>query len=437
MAKSANFQLQPQNAPFWTKPTAAFPVQTAIAHSGFLYSREANTQLTPLFYVLTASRLLKVQWWTETEVRFLEGNLQWTTIEAFEERDREQTSRFGFNLRRGDWGCDFYVVGKGELDGWLEKLGEVAILGNIQEDYEMQGEIGRGGQSVVYMGRFRANGMKVAIKSYEKRQLAESKQRGDSLRSEIEILRFLSHPSLAKLHRVYESDLTIDLVMDFYDGIPLSKALFQPFTETESFKFMLNLLDILDFLSDKHIVHRDIKPENIILTDRADRANFKLIDFGLAKWYEGVDLCDGSGSPGYYAPEILKKRTHGPKVDIYAAGVLFYTLLEGVNPFHSPTIAETIRRNLENDITFNSSVWRGVSPTVISVIRVMTNLNPDERMNAHDLHTWLLRISGLKPVHKKLFPRRLSAQLDTISLRVGNSSSRERRSSYRDKSADK
>ena len=408
------FQFKRQASVFWTKPTDLFPSETDILHKGFLYCLSSSSQLTPHYYVLTATRLLKVKWWTEGKVWFEEGCVLWATVEGFEERSRKGKSLFGFTLRTEELAYDFYVAEKGELDAWLEELGKFAIMRNITGDYEIEGEIGRGGQSTVYLGTSCSTQAKVAIKSYSKALLAQSQQRMNALVNEIEILRSLSHPNLAKLHRVYESDQTVALVMDFYDGAPLSRALISPFSQTEAFKFMLNLMDILEFLTSKRVIHRDIKPENIMLTDPSDRAQFKLIDFGLARWYEGTGLCDGSGSPGYYAPEILKKRSHGPMVDIYAAGVLFYTLVEGTNPFRSPSLAETIRRNIDNDISFKSPVWRGIPPTVVSIIRVMTNLNPDHRMNAHDLHTWILRTSGLKSPARKLLPG------STFSLSIGN-----------------
>jgi serine/threonine protein kinase len=409
------FQFKRSSSVFWSKPAGLFPSEAEIFHKGFLYSHSSSTQLTPHYYLLTATHLLKVKWWTEAKVWFEEASVLWATVEGFEERNGKGKSVFGFSLRTEEWAYDFYVAEKGELDAWLEELGKFAIMRNITGDYEIAGEIGRGGQSTVYLGISCSTKAKFAIKSYNKTLLAQSQHRINALVNEIDILRSLSHPNVAKLHRVYESDQTVALVMDFYDGVPLSRAILTPFSQTEAFKFMLNLMDILEFLTSKRVIHRDIKPENIMLTDPSDRAQFKLIDFGLAKWYEGTGLCDGSGSPGYYAPEILKKRSHGPMVDIYAAGVLFFTLIEGSNPFRSPSLAETIRRNIDNDISFKSPVWRGIPPTVVSIIRVMTNLNPDHRMNAHDLHTWLLRTSGLKSTAKRLLPG------TALSLSIGNS----------------
>jgi serine/threonine protein kinase len=399
MASAHILRTQHPNCGFWTKPKSPFPKTSGILHSGFLHTYQGGS-FYPRFYVLARSRLLEIQWWSETEIRFLEGNVEWATVESFEERQGKRR-RYGFTVKTGDWAQDFYVAECNDLEEWLKKLGQVAILTNLKEDYDIKGEIGRGGQSIAYLGLDKSTGTKVAIKCYSKQQLTQRPKRLVSLVREITILRSISHPIITKLLSVYESDSSVWLITDYCEGESLSRSLSAPFKESEALRFMVNLTTVLEYLGSKHVIHRDIKPENIILTDHFDRAQFKLIDFGLARRYEGTSLCDMSGSPGYFAPEVLTQHKHGPKVDIYAAGVLFYTLIEGANPFCGDSLAEIIRRNKDNDICFNSPVWRGISPTVVSIIRVMSNPNPEQRMYAHDLHTWLLRTSGLKPSSRR------------------------------------
>ena len=87
------------------------------------------------------------------------------------------------------------------------------------------------------------------------------------------------------------------------------------------------------------VAHGDIKAENVILSGPADEPKLQLIDFGL-----GLEVNDDDGriggTPHYMAPELWAAIRFGEDapidrlaVDIYALGVLLYSLLSGRLPF--------------------------------------------------------------------------------------------------------
>ena len=63
--------------------------------------------------------------------------------------------------------------------------------------------------------------------------------------------------------------------------------------------------------------------------------NVKLIDFGFStQWSENKKRKLQIGSPSYHSPQIAKDEAYaGPPADIWATGVLLYTLINGVHPF--------------------------------------------------------------------------------------------------------
>merc|ERR1719215_94115 len=74
---------------------------------------------------------------------------------------------------------------------------------------------------------------------------------------------------------------------------------------------------------------RDLKPENVVLSSSRTA---KLTDFGFGHF--GVESTGWSfgrpaGSPGYVAPEILRKQEHDSRADLYSLGVLIWVLLTG------------------------------------------------------------------------------------------------------------
>merc|ERR1711998_685258 len=92
-----------------------------------------------------------------------------------------------------------------------------------------------------------------------------------------------------------------------------------------------NLVDAVAYIHSKGIMHRDLKPENILLVSKHSDTDIKISDLGLAKMSKdfpnrlprATSIC---GSDYYLAPEVLKQEEYGREVDIWATGVITYSL---------------------------------------------------------------------------------------------------------------
>ena len=108
-----------------------------------------------------------------------------------------------------------------------------------------------------------------------------------------------------------------------------------PFSEEICKYFFKQILLGVHYIHSKGLAHRDLKPENILLDKFYDA---KIVDFGFACPVQGRD---GSGTNrsrvgtlGYMAPEILYKQPYqGQVVDLFALGVILFTLYSGHPPF--------------------------------------------------------------------------------------------------------
>lgn len=108
-------------------------------------------------------------------------------------------------------------------------------------------------------------------------------------------------------------------------------------TEQEAKSYIAQLVEGLKYIHSRKVIHRDLKLGNLFLTKNME---LKIGDFGLSErvLVDGQKVKSMSGTPNYIAPEILMtKDGHSYEVDVWAIGVITYTLLIGRPPFQSKT----------------------------------------------------------------------------------------------------
>ncbi len=129
------------------------------------------------------------------------------------------------------------------------------------------------------------------------------------------------------------------LVMPLIDGVSLSAMLKSrvalPVGETMS--IIGEMASALAAAHEAGIVHRDLKPGNVMLTPSG---RVMILDFGIARSTEGESLTQTGaliGTADYLSPEQAAGRQATYASDLYALGVVAYTCLTGVPPFHRET----------------------------------------------------------------------------------------------------
>ncbi len=129
---------------------------------------------------------------------------------------------------------------------------------------------------------------------------------------------------------------TLFLVMELLRGEELGARVKRlgRLTPDEAVTCLRQAASALDKTHAAAIVHRDLKPENLFLTWREDgSARLKLLDFGIAKALAESTTAkrrtESIGTPLYMAPEQFSGLPPSPATDIYALGLIAYTLLVG------------------------------------------------------------------------------------------------------------
>ncbi|XP_055993587.1 phosphorylase b kinase gamma catalytic chain, liver/testis isoform isoform X2 [Sorex fumeus] len=269
-----------------------------------------------------------------------------------------------------------------------DDLPDWAAAKEFYQKYDPKDVIGRGVSSVVRRCVHRATGQEFAVKIMEvtaerlsPEQLEEVRE---ATRRETHILRQVAgHPHIITLIDSYESPSFMFLVFDL--------------------SIMRSLLEAVSFLHANNIVHRDLKPENILLDDNMQ---IRLSDFGFSCHLEpGEKLRELCGTPGYLAPEILKcsmDETHpgySREVDLWACGVILFTLLAGSPPFWHRRQILMLRMIMEGQYQFTSPEWDDRSNTVKDLISRLLQVDPEKRLTAEQalLHPFFERCEGGQP----------------------------------------
>jgi len=158
---------------------------------------------------------------------------------------------------------------------------------------------------------------------------------------EIHILSFLKsrpHRNLCEMVSFFEDEKHYYVEMtpfgrpgtDLFDWIELHTAM----TEAEVKSIFHQTCSGIEHLhAECGIVHRDIKDENVVL-DNGGRV--KVIDFGSAAYLKDGPFDTFHGTLDYASPEVLGgKKYEGRGQDVWAAGILLYTMIYKENPFYN------------------------------------------------------------------------------------------------------
>jgi len=260
------------------------------------------------------------------------------------------------------------------------------------QKYEPREILGRGVSSTVRRAILKETGESFAVKIIDVSQDFVDSD-GLSLREqifrEVNILRIVSgHDYIIQLLDVFESVTYIFLVFELCENGELFDYLNSVVTisEKRARRVMKQVCEALEHCHSKGIVHRDIKPENILLDKDF---TVKLTDFGFAKILQPRErLYEVCGTPGYLAPELLKSGMversecsgYGLEVDVWACGVVLYTLLAGFPPFWHRRQLMMIRQIMEANFSFTSSEWKDITDTPKDLITKMLTVQPEERL---------------------------------------------------------
>lgn len=267
----------------------------------------------------------------------------------------------------------------------------------LNERYELIAELGKGGMGSVYLARDKILGSYWAVKQVKNNKSVDV----EAFKKEVELLSTLNYPDVPRIVDRIELGEDFFVVMDFIDGVSLSKKVEAegPQPEKDVVEWAKLLCDTLDYLhttKSNPIIYRDMKPDNIMLTKNG---RVKLIDFGIA-----IECVKGQpylgpkvGTKGYAAPEQYVNDVLDERTDIYSLGVTLYYLVTATTPGASPESIRPIRE-------INPTLSQGLE----YIIEKCTQADPKDRyQNCKELKRDLENINMLNSKYRKAMKKKL------------------------------
>jgi WD40 repeat protein/predicted Ser/Thr protein kinase len=235
----------------------------------------------------------------------------------------------------------------------------------VRIDYEVKGEIARGGMGKIYSAEDAELDRLVALKV----STAAERGRDSQFFREAKILAALAHPNIVPIHNLgvdaegrpfYSMKLiqgrTLQWIIKQLAAGDLSIA--SVYTRERLLDVFRKVCDAVSFAHSKGYLHRDLKPENIMVGEFGE---VLVMDWGLAKVIrrtppeagqaavadaEPETLSYIEGTPQYMSPEQANGIYGGldERSDIYSLGGVLYTILTHRPPVTGASVAEVIQK---------------------------------------------------------------------------------------------
>lgn len=207
-----------------------------------------------------------------------------------------------------------------------------------------------------------------------------------ALWNEIGIIRKLDHPNIVRLHETFENDTHIFMVLEGCLGGGLFDRMVSDgvVEEPAALRLAYQIGSAIRHLHQLQICHRDLQPEAVFLAECGPliETGVKIIDFSTSREFSSTSrMTTKVCTLHYVAPEILSSDNgYTEKVDIWAYGVLLYTMISGTPPFNAEQDLDILSLVKEGKYDFTpAGLWAGINDDTKDLISKCLTVDEDKR----------------------------------------------------------
>ena len=251
--------------------------------------------------------------------------------------------------------------------------------------YHVDARIARGGMATVYLGTDTRLDRVIALKIAHP-ELSDDAEFVRRFIGEARSAARLSSPNVVAIFDQGSDKRLHYIAMEYVPGRTLRQLLNERgrLSAAEALDIMAGVLSGLAAAHDAGFAHRDVKPENVLLTTSG---TVKVADFGLARSVAGAIQTKGGmiiGTAAYLAPEQVSGGISDARTDVYAAGIMLFELLTGMQPHTGVSPLDVAYKHVNDVVPPPSSVLPGLSGAVDALVAMATSRDPDLRPASAD-----------------------------------------------------
>jgi serine/threonine protein kinase len=249
--------------------------------------------------------------------------------------------------------------------------------------YDLEGRLGAGGMSTVFLAKDRVLERHVAVKLLAE-HLSDDEDFVARFRREALAAARLQHPNIVQVFDSGEDQPSGRhfIVMEYVDGPSCADMIREQsqLDVDETVEIVRGACHGLDYAHRAGVVHRDVKPGNLLVAKES--GHLKLADFGIAKAAEQTRITQVGavlGTAAYLSPEQATGAEAGPASDIYSLGVCAYQFLAGRLPYEYSSLTELALKQQSDDVVPIAEFRPGVPPALDMAIRRCLERDPGLR----------------------------------------------------------
>jgi serine/threonine protein kinase/beta-lactam-binding protein with PASTA domain len=246
--------------------------------------------------------------------------------------------------------------------------------------YQVESRLAHGGMATVYLGRDTRLDRIVALKIAHP-ELARDREFVRRFMTEARAVAQLSSPNVVAVYDQGSAGDVLYIAMEYVAGPTLREVLNarHSLSVQESLDVIEGVLSGLAAAHRAGIIHRDVKPENVLL---GTGGAVKVADFGLARAAAAATHTKTGmiiGTAAYLAPEQVSSSASDARTDVYAAGVMLFEMLTGVQPHTGESPLAVAYKHVNEAVPSPSSLVPGLPPALDALVALATSRDPDLR----------------------------------------------------------